>query len=66
MKYLVLALLAVSTTAFADICIESKIIELQFNADAYSEVELKALAGELEVSASENQEITFWGKVCTA
>lgn len=66
MKILIPLLLALaSSSAFADFCFKSKIIELDFDAGSFEEVELKALAGDLEVTASDDGAIHFWGKVCT-
>lgn len=60
-----LLLMLCSTGVIADYCEESKIIELDFDASQYQEVELKALAGELDIEPAKNDQINFWGKVCT-
>ena len=66
MKHLTtLLLLLISSSVNAFLCSETKIIEHTFAADDYSEVELKALAGELEVSCTDDSEIYFRGEVCT-
>jgi hypothetical protein len=66
MKFLLPLLFALQTLpAFADYCLESKIIEHEFNAADFKEVELKALAGDLEVTSGDAGTIRFWGKVCT-
>lgn len=66
MKHLMPLLLAsLPMTAVADYCNESKIIEQAFDGAGITLVELKALAGYLEVNPSRNDKITFWGRVCT-
>jgi hypothetical protein len=66
MTRLILLLLSLaSPLALAQWCGESKTIEHQFDPSIFTEVELKALAGELEVTAGASDEIHFWGKVCT-
>ena len=49
----------------ADYCAESKIIERDFDASAFNELKIRALAGELEITPSTDDKIRFWGKVCT-
>lgn len=57
--------LCLSGAVAADNCRLTKTIEKRFDADPFTEVELRALAGELEVTASADDQIHFWGRVCT-
>ena len=54
-----------SSCVRADYCAESKIIERDFDASAFNQLEVKALAGDLEITPSTDDKIRFWGKVCT-
>lgn len=65
MKILFLLLVTLPATAYGDYCRESKIIEQEFDAAGLSQVQLKALAGDLEITPSSSDKITFWGRVCT-
>lgn len=60
-----LFLMACSLPAMAGYCTQTKTIEYDFTAADFAEMELKALAGELEVTASDDEQVHFWGKVCT-
>jgi hypothetical protein len=60
-----LSLILCSLLANADQCLESKTIEKQFPINTLQQVELKALAGYLKVSPSKDENIHFFGKVCT-
>jgi hypothetical protein len=52
--------------AGASQCEESKIIDRTFDASDFSALELKALAGYLEVTPSTGSEIHFWARACTS
>ncbi|MDA0978987.1 MAG: hypothetical protein O3B72_10535 [Proteobacteria bacterium] len=54
--------LCLSGAVAADNCRLTKTIEKRFDADQFTEVELRALAGELEVTASADDQIHFWGQ----
>lgn len=52
--------------AGADQCSASKVIEQTFDAAAFKQLDLKALAGELEVTAARDNEIHFWARACAS
>ncbi|MBO6555215.1 MAG: hypothetical protein JJ934_01380 [Pseudomonadales bacterium] len=61
-----LSLLLVVTHTQADYCAESKIIEHQLAPKDLAELQMQALAGSLEITASEDDQLHFWGKACTS
>ena len=63
--FLFLLTACLGNNAFADYCEATRIIEESFDPDKFTSVELKALAGDLEVSASRDNQINFRGRVCT-
>ena len=61
-----MTLLMVSFTAVADYCAESKVIEHKLEPGDLAELQMRALAGSLEIAASEHDRIHLRGKACTS
>ncbi len=55
---------AMTNTAFAR-CSESKVVKYDYPANTFTELRFNALAGELEITASDDDKLHFRGHVCT-
>jgi DUF4097 and DUF4098 domain-containing protein YvlB len=62
---LALVLAAISSPALAELCSAEKTIDKAFAAGGVSLLKVNALAGYLEISATESSEISFTGHACT-
>lgn len=65
-NFAAITFLMMSFTAVADYCAESKVIEHNLEPGDLAELQMKALAGSLEIAASEDDRIHFRGKACTS